>query len=82
MTVVSTKEFISNQEKYFDLAESEEVFIQRGSRMFHILYKPAERQFAEQPILEPDNNLRRAITAEELLDNIHTDIRNKFASRI
>ena len=36
----------------------------------------------EQIFLEPDNDLRNAITAEELLVGIHEDIRKKFASRV
>jgi len=34
MTVVSSKEFVSNQEKYFDLALNEQVFIQKEDYMF------------------------------------------------
>jgi len=34
MTVVSTKEFVTNQNKYFDLALNEQVIIQRGNNMF------------------------------------------------
>jgi hypothetical protein len=34
-----------------------------------------------EEVLEPDDDLRRAITAEELLERIHEDIRRKFASR-
>ena len=30
MTVVSTKEFNTNQDKYFDMALDEQVFIQKG----------------------------------------------------
>ena len=82
MTVISTKEFISNQNKYFDLAVNEDVFIKRENGMFHLIYKPVEIQYIEQQILEPDDNLKRAITAEELLDRIHKDIHNKFASRL
>jgi hypothetical protein len=81
MTVVSSKEFSTNQKKYFDLAIDEDVVIKRGSNMFRLMYKPVETQYPEQVILEPDDNLRRAITAEELLERIHEDIRNKFAMR-
>ena len=56
MTVVSTQEFNTQQEKYFE--------------------------YPEQVILEPDDNLRRAITAEELLERIHGDIHRKFVSRV
>ena len=34
MTVISSKEFSINQEKYFDLALNEQVFVQRGDYMF------------------------------------------------
>ena len=34
MTVVSTKEFNTNQDKYFDMAISEQIFIQRDDYMF------------------------------------------------
>jgi len=34
MTVVSTKEFVTNQKKYFDLALNEQVIIKRGKNMF------------------------------------------------
>ena len=36
----------------------------------------------EQIFLEPDDDFRRAITAEELLVGIHEDIRKKFAARV
>jgi hypothetical protein len=34
-----------------------------------------------QKILQPDDDLRRAITTEELVKRIHADIRRKFVSR-
>jgi len=82
MTVVSTKEFTGNQEMYFDLAVNEDVFIKRGNEMFHLIFKPSEIKYPEQPVLEPDDNLRNAITADQLLERIHNDIHKKYASRI
>ena len=82
MTVVSSKEFIANEDKYFELAERENVCIKRGNGIFQLLYRPIEVQYSEQAILEPDDDLRNAITAEELLKRVHEDIRVKFASRI
>jgi hypothetical protein len=78
MTVVSNREFAANQEKYFDMAENENVCIKRGSGMFRLIYQSVETQYPEQVVLEPDNNLRNAITAEELLKRVHKDIHNKF----
>ena len=82
MTVVSSKEFAANEDKYFDLAMNEQVVIRRGKSRYHLAYTPIPiEKYPEQPILEPDENLRRAITAEELLDRIHKDIHNKFKNR-
>ena len=36
MTVVNSKEFVSNQDKYFDIAMNEQLFIQRGDYTFII----------------------------------------------
>ncbi|MDR2233154.1 MAG: hypothetical protein LBE56_08535 [Tannerella sp.] len=36
MTVVSSKEFFSNCDKYFDKALMEEICIQRGSHLFYL----------------------------------------------
>ena len=82
MTIVSSKEFVTNEEKYFELAISENVVIKKGGNVFHLTYAPAEIQYPEQPVLEPDDDLRRAISAEELLNRIHKDIRNKFKNRL
>ena len=74
MTVVSTKEFNTNQDKYFRLALNEQVFIQRGSNMFVV-------STAEEPqkrYKEPDDDLCRAITMDELLIGVQEDIREMF----
>jgi hypothetical protein len=65
MTIVSTKEFSANQEKYFDMAINENVCIQRGDNMFYLSYAPFECRYPEQPVLEPDDDFRRALSAEE-----------------
>jgi len=82
MTVVSSKEFATHQRKYYQLAVNERIAIKRGKNLFHLLHEPVEIQYPEQPILEPDDDLRNAITADELLKRIHEDIHRKFATRI
>jgi len=82
MTVVSSKEFISNGDKYFDLAINENIVIKRGKSMFHLMYRPLEIQYPEQPIFEPDDDLRGAITAEELIERIHADKRRNIFTRL
>ena len=81
MMIVNSRDFAINQEKYFDMAKNEDVCIKRGMGMFHLIYQPVER-YPEQVILKPDDNLQNAITADELLERVHEDIRNKFAMRI
>ena len=36
MTVVSTKEFNTNQDKYFDMALNERIFIKKGNHTFFV----------------------------------------------
>ena len=84
MTVVSTKEFNTNQKRYFELAENEEVCIKRGNSMYRLMYRPLEIQYPEQPILEPDDDFYRAISADEfrkrlivVLDRVDKKYANK-----
>ena len=37
MTLVSSKEFVNNQKRCFDLALSEGIVIKRGSNRFHLM---------------------------------------------
>ena len=79
MTVVSSKEFVSNDGKYFDLALNEQVFVKRGNNIFHITC--SNMNIKEQAILEPDDDLRTAITKEEFKAKAHGIIHNFFANR-
>ena len=76
MPVISSKEFVTNQKKYFDMAISKDVFIKKGKNMF--LFSNA-KEYDE--VLEPDEDLRRAITKDELLKGIHEDIEIFFANK-
>jgi len=64
MTVVSTQDFVTNHNKYFDLAVEEDVIVKRGDYTFTIICNINTLQ-KEQEILEPDDDLRSAISAEE-----------------
>ena len=80
MTVVSSKEFASNQKKYFDLAVNGDVGIKRGKYMFHLLCNSIDMT-DQQVTLMPDDDLRRAITKDELLEGIYEDIKKRFAKK-
>jgi hypothetical protein len=60
MTIVSSKEFAGNQEKYFDMAMNEQVYVQRESDNITFIISRDEKKY-----LEPDDDLRRAISADE-----------------
>ena len=80
MTVVSSKEFATHQRKYYQLAVNGRVAIKRGKNLFYLVHEPAKTQYPEQPVLEPDDDLRKAITADELIRRIHEDKRRNFAT--
>jgi len=83
MTVVSTKEFNTNQEKYFDLALDEKIAIEKGNHIFHLIYHQSiEKPYPEQPITVDDDTLNRAISGDELIKRIHQRIEKKFETRV
>ena len=78
MTVVSSKEFAINEDKYFDLAMNEQVFVQRDNVMF-IVSRANENKKKNR--LKPDNELHRAITGDELLERVYVSLDNFFAEK-
>jgi hypothetical protein len=81
MTVVSSKEFVANEEKYFELALNEQVFIKKGENMFLVSIANVGNVNEYDEILEPDDDFRRAISGDELLERIYKDIDRKFVNR-
>ena len=74
MTVVSSKEFAINEDKYFDLAMNEQVFVQRNNIMFMVTRANENKK---RNRLKPDEELRRAITGDELLERVYVSL-DKF----
>ena len=79
MTIISIEEFITHQEKYFDMALEDPVIIKRGEQMF-IIQKYIPNHDPDE-IFEPDDDLCSSITADELLEGIDEDIDTFFASK-
>jgi len=65
MTVVNSKEFISHQKRYFDLAKNEKIVIKRGNSTFHLIHASVDNSNEYDEVLEPDEDFRRALSAEE-----------------
>jgi hypothetical protein len=76
MTVVSCKEFASNQRRYFDLAVNEELFIKRGKNVFHLICTTVDGNM--NGVDDPDDEY---IPKEELLAGIHEDIDTFYAGK-
>lgn len=73
MRVISSSELRNNMKKYLDLAVNEKIIIQRGRNETFVLSK--------EDYLEPDEDLKRSITAQELLNGIEADIREAYRKR-
>lgn len=73
MRVISSAELRGNMKKYLDLATSEQIIIQRGRKETFILQK--------QEYLEPDDDLRRAISPEEFKNGAKEHIKSLFRDK-
>jgi len=67
MTVVSSREFLTNQKRYFDMAVNENIFIKRGKNRFRLAYSNNEVQ-EDKIIHEPDEDFHRSITMDEFIE--------------
>ena len=73
MRVISSSELRNNMKKYLDLAVNEKILIQRGKNETFVL--------AREDYLEPDKDLRRAVSAKELLSGVEDDIRTAYREK-
>jgi len=79
MTVVSSNEFVSNQNKYFDLAFKEQIYIKNGENMFMVSI--ANEQKSPDMIFEPDEDFYRSFTMEEVREKLHRVIDKLYANK-
>ena len=77
MTVVSSNEFVANEDKYFDMAINDHVIIRRGDNML-IIQKFIPDDEPDE-IFEPDDDFYQSITMEELRKSAHEHIHQLFA---
>jgi len=76
MTVVSSKEFVTNQKRYFDLAINDDLFIKRGKNIFQLICTTVNNSINDADDLDDDY-----ITKDELLAGIYEDIDKFYANR-
>ena len=77
MTIVSSREFAANQDKFLSMAVNQDVYIKNKQYIFHLLCQPFDA-VDTQVALQPDDDFRRAITKDELLKGIYEDISKRF----
>ena len=66
MTVVNSREFAMNQNKYYNLAVNDDVFIKRGKNMFHLMCTNDDSTTLKKRVYyEPDEDFYRSISADE-----------------
>ncbi len=81
MKTISNREFCANPDLYMGVAKEQDVRIRRGRRVYHLICEPPAD---EQPLLAPDDDLRRALSAEEFRERLEERMRRvdeKYARR-
>ena len=82
MTVVSSREFVANQKRYFDMAVNENILIRRGKNSFRLVYTNMDNtNIPEQPILEPDEDFYRAVSMDEFKKWVKEDIHQIYNAK-
>jgi hypothetical protein len=82
MTVISSKEFATNQERYYDMALNEQVFIKKGINTF--LFTCANEYEETDVIFEPDEEFYRSISGDEFKKKaleIVEKVHNRYSSK-
>ena len=81
MTVVSSREFASNQSKYYNLAVDNDILIKRGKNMFRLMYTSEENTPVKKRVYyEPDEDFYRSVSIDELKEQSREFIHKLFAN--
>lgn len=81
MLIISSREFRDNQKSYFDQVDAgKEIIVQRGKdKSYKIVpITKLDTVINKEYILEPDEDLEKAITMDELLQRVKGDIHKMF----
>jgi antitoxin YefM len=81
MLIISSREFRDNQASYLDRVDNgEEILLQRGKNKSYKIVPISEVDTVinKEYILSPDEDLKRGITGEELLNRLKPRIEKLF----
>ncbi len=78
MRTISNREFVANPEMYLGMATRQEVRVRKGQRVIRLTCEPPATR---QPVLEPDDDYRSAITVDELKERMSVSIHKYFADK-
>jgi len=78
MTVISSREFIANENKYFGMAMTEDVFVKKDDVLFTVSI--ADQKKEPYMVFEPDDDFYRSISMEEVRDRLHRVIDKLYAN--
>ncbi len=70
MRIISSAEFRENMKTYLDLAETEQIIIQRG--------KNETFEIVKRHYKKPDADYHRAVSAEQMLDWVLEDMHEMY----
>ena len=76
MQVVSSTEFATHQQKYFDLARREQLLVNDGNYTFRIMYEPI---IQEPVVFEPDEDFYNSISMEVVRERLHKVVDKLYA---
>ena len=80
MTVISSKEFVANQDIYFNLAVKEDICIDNGRNRFRLIYSPVEES-KKRVHYELDADFYRSISMDELLEGVLEDVHQFYENK-
>ena len=66
MTVVTSREFANDQERYFEIARNEQVYIHKNEDTFQLIRTSTDHETSSKRVYyEPDEDFYRSITMDE-----------------
>jgi hypothetical protein len=78
MRTITNSEFTANPGLWLGMASRQDVRIRKGRDIYRLIHETPAETLDQTPLLEPDDDLRRAISAEEfrkgvleIVDKVH-----------